>query len=193
MLKKEITYENPFTGALVTEEHYFHISKTDLLEMEMKEQEVTYVKDGETLTGFRAKVQKVADSQNGEEIMIELKDFIRRAYGKKDGDRFIKSPEIWNDFASTEAFSQLFFEICTNPIAAAEFVNGIIPDNLDQIAKDIQAQAELEKAKTEEPEPSATEVKPPQETPRVLTRQEMIEMPTNELQSGLASGLYTLS
>lgn len=193
MLKREITYENPFTGASVTEEHYFHISKSDLVEMEMEEHGEKYVKDGETLTGMQAKLQKIVDSDDGKAIMTEFKDIIRRSYGKKDGDNFRKSQEIWEDFASTEAFSQLLFEICTDANAAAEFVNGIIPDNLDQIARDVQAQAKLEEAKTEESEPSPTETKPPQETPRVLTRQEMIEMPTNELQSGLASGLYTLS
>jgi hypothetical protein len=37
LVKKTITYMNPFTEKMVTEEHYFHISKADLVEMEMEE------------------------------------------------------------------------------------------------------------------------------------------------------------
>src|SRR3982751_1848676 len=100
MLKKIIKYTNPFTEQELSEEHYFHISKADLVEMEMEEHGAKYIKDGETLTGMQAKLQRIIDSQDGRAIMSEIKDMIRRSYGKKDGDRFLKSKEIWDDFAS---------------------------------------------------------------------------------------------
>src|SRR3954471_18252882 len=136
MLKKVIKYTNPFTDQEVTEEHYFHISKADLVEMEMEENKATYTKDGETLTGMQAKLQQIVDSEDGKAIMAEFKDIIRRAYGKKDGDRFLKSTEIWSNFAASEAYSQLLFEICTQADVAADFINGIIPKNMEQIASD---------------------------------------------------------
>ncbi|MGG6494729.1 UNVERIFIED_CONTAM: hypothetical protein NY603_17485, partial [Bacteroidetes bacterium 56_B9] len=84
MLKKTITFENPFTGASVTEDHYFHISKADLLEMEMEEHKDEYkTKSGETVTGMQAKLQRIVDSEDGKAIMAEFKDIIRRSYGKK--------------------------------------------------------------------------------------------------------------
>jgi hypothetical protein len=113
LLKRDITYENPFTGGQVTETHYFHISKTDLVEMELEEHGNTYVKDGEELTGMQAKLQRIVDSEDGKAIMAEFKDIIRRAYGRKEGERFRKSQEIWDDFAASEAFSQLLWELCT--------------------------------------------------------------------------------
>src|SRR4051794_21688682 len=116
----------------MTEEHYFHISKSDLVEMEMEENKASYInKDGETLTGMQAKLQQIVDSEDGKAIMAEFKDIIRRSYGKKDGDRFLKSKEIWEEFAATEAYSQLLFEICTQADVAADFINGIIPKNMD--------------------------------------------------------------
>ena len=59
----------------------------------------------------------------------DLKNFIFKAYGEKspDGKRFIKSKEISEAFAQTEAYSQLFMELCTNETTMAEFVNGIVP------------------------------------------------------------------
>ena len=213
MLKKTITYENPFTEQAVSEVHYFHISKADLVEMEMEEHRSTYEKDGETLTGMQAKLQRIVDSEDGKAIMQEVKDLIRRAYGRKDGDRFLKSPAIWEDFAASEAFSQLFFELCTDAGAAAEFMNGVIPGNLEQIAADIREQAEKAQLNGDgttsppvssaassvspEADPTAVETQPTiaeaLHTPRVLTQAEVQAMDSDELKSGLATGRYTIS
>lgn len=195
MLKKTITYDNPFTDEKVTEEHYFHISKADLVEMEMEEHGTKYRKDGKELTGMQAKLQKIIDSEDGKAIMTEFKDIIRRSYGKKDGDRFLKSPAIWADFSATEAFSQLLWELCTNAMAAAEFMNGVVPANLDQIAAEVREQAAKQQLELQ-PE-SKTETDPTGltngETPRVLTQAEMTEMDSDELKTGLATGRYKLS
>ena len=198
MLKKTITYTNPFTDEEVTEEHYFHISKADLVEMEMEEHGVKYKKDGNELTGMQAKLQKIIDSEDGRAIMTEFKDIIRRSYGKKDGDRFLKSSEIWGDFSSTEAFSQLLWELCTDAGAAADFMNGVVPANLDQIAAEVREKAarqqlELQPEATiqsETPDPTGltNEV-----TPRVLTEAEIVEMDSEELKSGIAAGRFKLS
>ncbi len=213
MLKKTITYENPFTQEQVTEDHYFHISKADLVEMEMEEHGATYVKDGETLKGMRAKLQKIIDAQDGKAIIAELKDIIRRSYGRKEGDRFRKSPEIWDEFSSTEAFSQLLFDLCTDPKAATDFINGIAPHNLEQIASEVEAQVKKAQEAAEE---NGGGVKDPTglteetvdgtardraqvlaqaspEIPVTLTRDEMTEMDKHTLQSGLVDGRYKLS
>ena len=211
MLKKTITYENPFTEKEVTEEHYFHISKADLVEMEMEEHGVKYVKDGETLTGMQAKLQRIVDSEDGKAIMTEIKDIIRRAYGRKDGDSFRKSSVIWEEFAATEAFSQLLFELCTDAGAAAEFMNGVVPSNLEKIADDIRAQAE--KAQIDGAQPpmgprpavtqrSIAETKADRDkkiasatsnNPVTLTQAEIVEMDSSDLQTGLAAGRFKLS
>lgn len=191
MLKKTITYENPFTNEQVSEEHYFHISKADLVEMEMEEHNVTYVKDGETLTGMQAKLQRIVDSQDGKAIMQEIKDIIRRSYGKKEGDRFIKTQAIWDDFASTEAYSQLFFELCTNAEEAAGFMTGVIPGNLEQISAEIRTQAE--KAALTNGDVKSEEDIQVETEPRTLSEAEVVAMDSAELKSGLAEGRYKLS
>lgn len=213
MLKKTITYENPFTEKEVTEEHYFHISKADLIEMEMEEHGHTYEKDGETLTGMQAKLQRIMDAQDGKAIMAELKDILRRSYGRKDGDRFIKTQVIWEEFVSTEAFSQLFFELCTDAGAAADFMNGVVPHNLEAIAEDVRRKAELAQANGGEvqppmgPRPAVTQrsiaetmterekeiTEATSENPVMLTEAEIREMDSDELKFGLATGRFKLS
>ena len=61
-----------------------------------------------------------------------FKDIIKQSYGKKseDGKRFIKDPKDFEEFAQTEAYVNLFMELATNSDAAANFVNGIIPQGL---------------------------------------------------------------
>lgn len=211
MLKKTITYDNLFTEQQVTEEHYFHISKADLVEMEVTEHQQEYTSStGEKLTGMQAKLQRIVDSKDGKAIMAEFKDIIRRSYGKKDGDRFLKSPEIWADFSSSEAFSQLLWELCTDASAAAEFINGIVPGNLDQIAAEVREKAAEITAEQatggsqqsaavaavervgEELGADMSELKRDVE-PRVLTLSEAQELDQDELKSGLATGRYKLS
>lgn len=201
MLKKTITYTNPFTEKEVTEEHYFHISKADLVEMEMEEHGSKYMKDGNELTGMQAKLQKIIDSEDGKAIMTEFKDIIRRSYGKKDGDRFLKSKDIWEDFAATEAYSQLLWELCTNGEAAGDFMNGIVPGNLEQVAAEVREQAVKQQAEKNPGEPQTNGNLPEpdptgltdEDTPRVLTQAEVVEMDSDELKSGLATGRYKLS
>lgn len=208
MLKKTITYTNPFTEQEVTEEHYFHISKADLVEMEMEEHGVKYMKDNKELTGMQAKLQKIIDSEDGRAIMTEFKDIIRRSYGKKDGDRFLKSSTIWENFAATEAFSQLLWELCTDAGAAADFMNGVVPANLDQIAAEVREKAARQQLELQPESESIAAVErvgdslgaprdptglTEESAPRVLTRAEATEMDSAELQSGLAEGRYKLS
>lgn len=213
MLKKTITYTSLFTDAPVTDDYYFHISKADLVEMEMEEHKVTYTdKDGKKHTGMVAKLQKVVDSQDGKEIIAELKDIVRRSFGVRDGDRFLKSKERSEDFLSSEAGSELLFQLCTHAEAAAEFINGIIPKNLDQISAEIKREAAALEAQEENgatPTASITAPKVPfessdyelrdevraatPESPVTLTKADITELSADKLQAGLSDGRFKLS
>jgi hypothetical protein len=195
MLKKIITYTNPFTNKEVTEEHYFHISKADLIEMQMEnvnEPEVTDPTTGRTLEGFPAKLQRIINDKDGNEVLSVVKDMVRRAYGKKEGDRFVRSKEIWEEFMSTEAWAQLYFELCTDAVAQADFMNGIFPSDMLAEANKL---ASAQTTSTSEQTTSTSEVK--RETDngqaRLLSNADVVEMDSGELKSGLATGKYKLS
>ena len=84
-----------------------------------------------TSGGLTETIKKIIAAQDNPSIIKIFKDFILKAYGEKslDGKRFIKSKEISEAFSQTEAYSQLFMELATNADAAAEFVNGIVPQD----------------------------------------------------------------
>lgn len=215
MLKKDITYTNPFTEQEVTETHYFHISKADLIEMEMEEHNLAYkAKDGQDYTGMQAKLMTIIDSEDGKGILASLKDIVRRSYGQKVGERFLKSPGATQEFMASEAFSQLLYELCTDAEKAAEFTNGVIPSNLAAEAAAIARQSadisdleeteqaavtELETVRNERAAEIPNEVEASSQggsvatEPRLLSDVELREMDPGELRSGLAEGRYKLS
>src|SRR3954469_26053736 len=205
MLKKVITYTNPFTNQAVSEEHYFHISKADLIEMQMEnldEPEVTDPETGRKLEGFPAKLQRIINDKDGKEILTVVKDMVHRSYGKKNGDRFVRSQEIWEEFISTEAWSQLYFELCTDAVAQADFMNGIFPSDMlaeaNKIAATQAKPTEQQEAKISDLQQKVREqgIKPLKQTdhqPRLLSQAEVVEMDSDELKSGLATGKYKLS
>lgn len=190
MLKKTITYENPFTEKAVVEEHYFHISKADLIEMQMEnlnEPEVTDPNTGQKLEGYPAMLQRIINDQDGKEVLIVVKDMVRRSYGKKVGDRFIRSQEIWEEFLSTEAWSQLYYELCTDAEAQAEFMNGIFPR---EILAEASKLAETQNKANGDATVSKTMSRP---EARILSNDEIADMDSDELKSGLAAGRYKLT
>jgi hypothetical protein len=117
MLKKTITYTD-YNDVERKEDFYFNLSKAEIMEMEMS-----------TAGGLAEMINKVVATKDSVAIIKIFKDLVLRAYGEKsaDGKRFIKSPELSEAFAQTEAYSILFMELATDADAAAKFVNGIIP------------------------------------------------------------------
>lgn len=117
MLKKTFTYID-YNGVERTEDHYFNLSKAELMEMELS-----------TTGGLAEMINKIVAAQDAPQIVKLFKDLVLKAYGQKsaDGRRFIKSKELSDEFAQTEAYSQLFMELATDADAASKFVNGIVP------------------------------------------------------------------
>lgn len=122
MLKKTITYVD-YNGMERTEDFYFNLSKAEVAEMELSVQ-----------GGFSKMLEEIIASKDNVQIVNLFKQMVLKSYGEKspDGRRFIKSEEISQAFAQTEAYSEIFMELALNEDKAAEFVNGIMPANLDK-------------------------------------------------------------
>ena len=157
MLKKTITYED-FNGETVSEDFFFHLSKAELVEMEMSH-------DG----GLADSLQKIIADQDGKSIIAEFKNIILGAYGKRseDGKRFVKNATTREEFESSEAYSALFMELVTNADAAVEFINGIVPGNLGEETAKVTG-ADLEVVKPSKPE--------------VISRADVLKMSTEDMQ-----------
>lgn len=129
MLKKIITYTD-YNGVERTEPFYFNLSKAELMEMEL----------GVT-GGMTEMLDKIIAAKDAPSLMKTFKEMIMKSYGIKsdDGKRLIKSEELSIAFTQTEAYSVLFMELITDDKAASDFVNGIIPN---EIQAEVAAQTE---------------------------------------------------
>lgn len=128
MIKKTVTFTD-YNGVERTEDFYFNLSKAEVMEMEMS-----------TTGGLAETIQKIVAAQDAPAIIKIFKDLVLKAYGEKspDGRRFMKiatdGHRLSDDFAQTEAYSQIFMELATDADAAAKFVNGIVPADMAQQA-----------------------------------------------------------
>lgn len=125
MLSKNIKYTD-YNGVEREEKFLFNLSKAELMEMEMG-----------TAGGLAESIRHIIETQDGCLIMKTFKDLILKAYGEKsaDGKRFIKVNDagvpLSVAFSQTEAYSELFMELATDSMAAAKFVEGIVPNDID--------------------------------------------------------------
>ena len=176
MLKKAITYTD-FNGQEHTEDFYFNLTKAELIELEMGFE-----------GGLSEGLKKIVASADGNAIMKEFKRILLTSYGQRspDGKRFVKNQQLRDEFEATEAYSVLFVSIVTDPEAAADFVRGIMPQDLmaqAQLSLDEEKRVEFAQQEPEEPTP----FEPPTE-PKIISWEEMQAMDVSERQAGLNSG-----
>ncbi len=130
MLKKTITYVD-YDGNERTEDKYFNLSKAELMEMQLSEN-----------GGLDKVLEKMIAEQDNAKLAELFKKIITLSYGEKsiDGKRFIKKPELTEEFLQTEAYSVLFMELITSTEEVAEFIKGVLPKDLQEEAAKIDAQ-----------------------------------------------------
>lgn len=134
MLKKTITFKD-LDGEELTEDFYFALNKAELAELALGPK-----------GGLEAYMREIVEATDGERIINLLKKIIRMSVGRRsaDGRLFIKDEETINNFMYSDAYSQLFMELVTDAGAAAAFVTGIVPSDMEasvangQVAKDLK-------------------------------------------------------
>lgn len=125
MIKQSIVFED-FDGKEVTEDHYFHLSKAELIEMELTEE-----------GGMVKKLETIVKSGDAKKIIATFKEIISASYGQRDpvnATKFVKSAKISEEFMGSLAFDAFFSQLMTDPVFASSFVNGVVPKDLAAIA-----------------------------------------------------------
>lgn len=128
MLKKDITFEN-LDGVMITETFYFNMTKIELAEMK-------FSMGG----GFEEHMKDLAASNDASEILVALKEIIRKTVGKRldDGVTFDKDEAYTNRFMNSGAYSELAMEMLTDSSAAVQFMRSVIPNEISQrVAKQL--------------------------------------------------------
>ena len=125
MLKKTITYTD-YDGMQRTEDFWFNLSKTELTKL-----------DAELPGGVLGVLRKIIDKKDRKALVDFIETLILRSYGEKtlDGKRFVKTPDMAEEFMQTPAYDELFMSILSDTDSQTSFINGVIPQSM---AKEIE-------------------------------------------------------
>lgn len=120
MLKRSITYKD-FNDQMITEDFYFNLSKSELVELEFEKGE-----------SFGDRLRKIVNTRDNPGLVTEFKRLILLAYGEKsdDGKRFVKNDTLREEFSQTAAYQELFVEMATNEDVLLNFIKGIMPADM---------------------------------------------------------------
>lgn len=121
MLQKTIKFED-YNGNEVKQDFWFHMNKADIAEFK-------YRKDGSDMVDV---ISRIMTNENIRGVLDILKEIARAAVGRKseDGSRFIKDDEARSALFDTDAYSELMYELLSNPDYAADFIQGILPKDM---------------------------------------------------------------
>lgn len=125
MITETIKYTD-YNGVEREEKFMFNLSKAELMEMQMG-----------TTGGLAGMIQKIIETEDSPAIIKIFKELILKAYGEKsaDGKRFVKVDKdgtpLSIGFSQSEAYSELFMKLASDADAAAKFIQGIIPGDID--------------------------------------------------------------
>lgn len=130
MIKKDITFEN-LEGERVTKTFYFHVSKADLARLKMEY-------NGEN--DLESSIKHLLDTKDADGVIGLFERIILMSYGVRsaDGESFIKTEERTAEFRHHPAFHELFYELATNAVAAAEFISGMLPTEISGKLQDTE-------------------------------------------------------
>lgn len=135
MIKQTLTFDDVINGGKITEDWYFNIDVGELAEMMLVE--------GEDL---EEKLKQIGQSQDKKQIFAFFKDMLTRAVGKQvtlDSGRvvFRKTNDIREEFFGGGAYSAFFMQLVTDEQLAADFINRIMPKDLQEQAEKLAAKA----------------------------------------------------
>lgn len=135
MLKQPINYVN-LDGKEDVEIVYLNLTKKELLDKEMSHP-----------GGYGEYLNRIVESGDNREIYRCFCEFIDGAYGirSEDGKRFIKKKELLEEFQQTEAYSELIFQMMSDPELGAKVIEALLPQDILREAKDhIQSQENVQ-------------------------------------------------
>lgn len=138
MLRKVIEYED-LDGVKQSKEFYFNLSRAELIEMAVDDED----------NGMIKRLESLVEAAKNKELIGEFKNMILLTYGERDGEHFRKSEEISKNFTEHPAYDALFWEMSTSDGAFINFLNALLPQGIMEEAERLVAQNGLNKEAAE--------------------------------------------
>lgn len=125
MISKTVTYNNLLTGRPVTEELWFHLRKDEIIRIM-----------GRAKKDWDDYIKEMMSREDVDEIFDFVESILKMAYGERseDGRTFRKDKKLQEDFANSEAYSELFIDMITDAVSAdgketSKFFSALVGDS----------------------------------------------------------------
>lgn len=130
MYKYTINYKD-FDGTNKTRNLYFHLTTSELLDLEFVKGYKIAQKVQEIMDGTKSDNPTIKEQGNKASYML-FKDIIEAAYGEKSSDgnfvkRSLEGVPLYLSFETTEAYSEFFMTLLTDGDLAGKFLSEVIP------------------------------------------------------------------
>lgn len=130
MLKKDITYNDLWTGQKKTEPFFFHFTEMELVRLQAEH-------DGK----LKDEIEFISSGQATNKVILRFfEEFVSKSYGERVGDRFIKNQDVVDSFLASPPYSALMISFFEESSDAAAFLNGLMPPELVARAEERRAE-----------------------------------------------------
>lgn len=116
MIKKSVTFVD-LDGKEQKGEFHFHMNKIEVMRLETK-----YGKDG----GLEGYIKRITEEEDYEALQAVIEEIILGAYGRREGELFVKDAEETKAFEYSDAYGELVIGLLQNPKEQEEFFSNFI-------------------------------------------------------------------
>lgn len=141
MIKDLVQYTD-IDGQQASKTVFFNLTQYEIeAEIELEILEARFRKFQEEVIGDdpNAPIRDMTGPEKREMLSL-VKLLVQHSYGIREGKRFVKNKEIWDEFVQTGAFSAYIYQLFQKPDAANTFMMGIWPQGASRPAEYAQTQ-----------------------------------------------------
>lgn len=137
MFKATIRARSLFNDEITTQTLYFNMSRREMMD---------FVKKYDGINSFREYLNSAKTAEDVYAIVEFIDDVLGSAYGERQGERFVKSEVIRDNFLNGPLYEALFEKMLNDGNFAVDFLTGIFPEKImEQVKKDEEFQKAQQK------------------------------------------------
>lgn len=128
MFKATIRARSLFNDEVTTQTLYFNMSRREMMD---------FVKKYDGINSFREYLNSAKTAEDVYAIVEFIDDVLGSAYGERQGERFVKSEVIRDNFLNGPLYEALFEKMLNDGNFAVDLLTGIFPEKImEQVKKD---------------------------------------------------------
>lgn len=137
MFKATVRSRSLFNDEVTTQTLYFNLSRREMMD---------FVKKYDGINSFRDYLDSAKTAEDVYTIVEFIDDVLGSAYGERQGERFVKSEVIRDNFLNGPLYEALFEKMLSDGRFAADLLTGVFPEKImEQVKKDEEFQKAQQK------------------------------------------------